>query len=165
MVVDAASLYRQMVIDHGRSPRHFGPLASCNCRSAGHNRVCGDKLEVFLQVDSDTIHAASFEGAGCAIMMASASLMMEQLQGCTCTQAHRLLDCFLRMMRTHPASAHPQQTPSAEDATDDCAEELGPLTHFAQVRAFPTRIKCATLPWEALAAALRQDPQTISTET
>lgn len=156
-MAEASSLYRQMVIEHGRSPRHFGAMQDCTCRSSGHNRMCGDKLELFLRADEHTIQAASFDGAGCAIMMASASMMAEQLQGTSREDAQALLDCFLQMMKS-------KATSDEANSDDGCLERLGALTHFAEVKAFPTRIKCATLPWEALSAALQQNTEIVTTE-
>ncbi|MCB9639943.1 MAG: SUF system NifU family Fe-S cluster assembly protein [Myxococcales bacterium] len=156
-MAEASSLYRQLVIEHGRSPRHFGRLESCTCQSTGHNRMCGDKLEVFLRIKEEHVEAASFDGAGCAIMMASASLMLERLQGVSTVDAQALLDCFVFMMKR-------KKDADEVSPSDDCDERLGSLTYFAEVKAFPTRIKCATLPWEALSAALHQSTEIATTE-
>ncbi len=144
-------LYQQLILDHNKSPRHYGRLADANRHSEGHNPLCGDRLQVFVRLEGDVIRDLSFEGSGCAISRASASLLMEALKGKSVTQADRLLAAYHRMLTSPP------------DAEVD-RDSLGKLAVFAGVRAFPMRVKCATLPWHTVRAALAGDGTPVSTE-
>ena len=135
-------LYQEIILDHSRHPRHFGALASANHMAEGHNPLCGDRVKVFLQVDEkDRIADVSFEGRGCAISVASASLMTEMLIGRTIAEAEKLMGGFLHLVK-------------GEDASDLGMDDREQLDVMAGVSAFPMRVKCATLAWHAMKAAL-----------
>jgi nitrogen fixation NifU-like protein len=134
-------LYQETILDHNRRPRHFGPLASANRRAEGFNPLCGDRLTVALELVDDRIVEIRFEGSGCAISKASASLMSEAVSGHTIDEVVALFDRFHAVVT------------GAMDVDLD-AEALGKLSVFAGVREFPVRVKCATLAWHTLKAAL-----------
>ena len=141
-------LYQELILDHGNNPRHFGALAEPCLTCQAHNPVCGDEL-VLEAVVNDTIEQLKFTGKGCAISMASASMMCQQLQGLSCTEAKRILEAFLNLL-----------TQTSEQATD-----IGKLEVFSGVRKYPQRVKCATLAWRALESLLSNNDQaTITTE-
>ena len=142
-------LYQEVILDHSRHPRHFGPLASANHMGEGHNPLCGDRLTVYLRVEDGVIRDAAFQGSGCAISKASASLMTESVKGKTVAEAQALFDRFHRMI-TRPDDAPP--------------EDVGKLAVFTGVRQFPVRVKCATLAWHTLRAAVESSAETVSTE-
>ena len=135
-------LYQEIILDHSRHPRHFGALESANHVAEGHNPLCGDRVKVFLQVDgNDRITDVSFEGRGCAISVASASLMTDLLKGRSIAEADKLMGGFLHMVK-------------GEDAAELPADDREQLEVMAGVSAFPMRVKCATLAWHAMKAAL-----------
>jgi nitrogen fixation protein NifU and related proteins len=135
-------LYQDIILDHSRHPRHFGPLAEANRVAEGHNPLCGDKVKIYLAVDSSgRIADVSFEGRGCAISVASASLMTELLMGRTVKEAEELMGGFLHLVKGE----------SARELGEDDRERLEVM---AGVSAFPMRVKCATLAWHAMKAAL-----------
>jgi nitrogen fixation NifU-like protein len=140
-------LYRDVILDHNRRPRNFGALDSADASVEGFNPMCGDRLTVRLKMADDKISDIRFEGQGCAISTASASLMTEAVKGKTRAEALQLFDRVHRML------------------TDDAAargEELGKLAALSGVREFPARVKCASLCWHTLAGALRSsDPKTL----
>ena len=141
-------LYQQMIIDHGRHPRNFGELDGANSIKEGYNPLCGDKLTLYLKLEDNKIIDAFFKGEGCAISVASASLMTEALKGKTFDQARDVFEKF------HLAVTKNQST-----------DELGKLSVLTGVAEFPARVKCATLAWHTLIGALDEDsPETISTE-
>jgi nitrogen fixation protein NifU and related proteins len=144
-------LYRDVILDHNRRPRNFGVLEPADASVEGFNPMCGDRLTVRLKMNDDKISDIRFEGQGCAISTASASLMTEAVKGRTRTEALRLFD------RVH------------ELLTDDAAppaDELGKLAALSGVREYPARVKCASLCWHTLASALRSsDPQVLPTVT
>jgi nitrogen fixation NifU-like protein len=146
-------LYRELILDHARSPRHFGRLEPATHRASGINPLCGDKLELYLQVEGDRIRAAAFEGSGCAISVASASLLTETVTGLTTADATA---CSHRLTASLTADG------SAGDADD--AEYPGKLGALGGVREFPSRVKCATLAWRALDAALDGNHTPATTE-
>lgn len=141
-------LYQEIILDHNRHPRNFRALADANRKAEGHNPLCGDRVQVFLHVEDDRVQGISFQGSGCAISTASASLMTEALKGKSVDQAHALFKSFHDLL-THGS---------------DNAEELGKLAVLAGVREFPIRVKCATLAWHTLEAALAQKDHPVSTE-
>lgn len=149
MMADLRDLYQEVIVDHGRRPRNFGPLAGASHRAEGFNPLCGDHLTLQLQVVDGVIRDARFEGAGCAISVASASLLTEALKGRSASEAEALFASFLAMLTGERQAA---------DAP------LGKLEVLAGVREFPTRIKCATLAWHALLAALHAEKQPVATE-
>lgn len=147
---DLRELYQQLIIDHGRSPRNFGKLPVANHTHEGFNPLCGDRLQVYIHEENGLIKAASFEGSGCAISMASASLMIESLRGKTMADFEKLFSHFHTMLTQR------------EQAIDE--EKLGKLVALAGVAEFPVRIKCATLCWHTMQAALNHLNQPVSTE-
>lgn len=142
-------LYQEVILDHNRKPRNFGALDDANRLANGHNPLCGDKLRVTVRLDGDVIADIRFEGSGCAISKASASLMTESVKGRTIAEADQLFEGFHQMVTTEPGAAHDEQA-------------LGKLEVFAGVSEFPMRVKCATLAWHTLKAALH-DPQAVAT--
>ena len=138
---DLTDLYQEVILDHNRRPRNFGPLATATHRANGHNPLCGDKLTLALQLDGDRIVNVMFEGSGCAISKASASLMTDAIKGHTVAEAETLFEAF-HLMVTTPIS----------DPVDE--SRVGKLAVFAGVREFPARVKCASLAWHTLKAAL-----------
>jgi len=147
---DLHDLYQDVILDHSRRPRGFGSLPTANRTADGLNPVCGDRLRLYLDVSDDHIRDVRFEGSGCAISKASASLMTEAVRGRSTADADAL---FVRVHRMLTSDAS-----SAEEA------EVGKLVALAGVRRFPMRVKCATLAWHALRAALEQREQA-TTET
>lgn len=141
---DLRDLYQEVILDHNRRPRNFGPLPAANHRAEGDNPLCGDKVTVFLDLADDRIRDVAFQGAGCAISTASASLMTEALKGKTVEEARRLFHVFQDLVTTGAGEGSP---------------ELGKLAVFTGVREFPMRVKCATLAWHTLLAALAEDSQ------
>jgi nitrogen fixation NifU-like protein len=141
-------LYQQVLLDHYRSPRHYGRPPGADREAEGFNPLCGDRVKLFVGLDGEAIRALGFEGSGCAISTASASLLCEALQGRTRDEARALSAAF----RAAVTGAVP---PDAG---------LGKLAALAGVSAFPMRVKCATLAWHALEAALEQPRAIVSTE-
>ena len=141
-------LYREVILDHNRSPRNFGPLDDADRVINGVNPLCGDRMTLYVKLDGDRITDARFEGTGCAISVASSSLMTERVKG---TTVQETLDLFEQV--------HDMLTGLAEP--NDKMEKLAAL---AGVREFPSRVKCASLAWHALKTALTSDKQQISTE-
>jgi nitrogen fixation NifU-like protein len=147
--MELKDLYQDLILDHNRSPRNFRKLAAANHRAEGFNPLCGDKLTLYLDTEGDRIADIGFEGSGCAISVASASLMTESLKGKTEAEARVLFERVHGMLT------------GAGDADDPA---LGKLAALGGVRAYPTRVKCATLCWHTLVAALDQRAQAVSTE-
>jgi nitrogen fixation NifU-like protein len=147
-VNDLTDLYQSVILDHNRRPRNRGKLPTANRVAHGDNPSCGDQCSVFLRLDGDRIADISFDGAGCAISQASASLMTTQLKGKTATEAQQLYDQFHHIV-----------------TTGEPPEEINDLAAFAGVHSFPARIKCATLGWHAALNALKNDATPATTET
>jgi nitrogen fixation protein NifU and related proteins len=145
-----ATLYQDLILDHNRAPRNFRVLENANRRVEGHNPLCGDHLTVMLRIEGDVIQDAAFQGAGCAISRASASLMTSAVKNKSQNQARELFERFHRLV-----------TGSAEPSD---AAELGKLAAFAGVSQYPIRVKCASLGWHAMKAALDQSNAMVSTE-
>ena len=141
--MDLRDLYQDLIIDHNRSPRNFRKLAGAKHRAEGFNPLCGDKLTLYLTLDGERITDVAFEGSGCAISVASASLMTESVKGRTGAEAHALFQRVHRLLT---------------GASDADPAALGKLAALGGVRAYPTRVKCATLCWHTLNAALAQEP-------
>ncbi|HEX7965152.1 MAG TPA: SUF system NifU family Fe-S cluster assembly protein [Gammaproteobacteria bacterium] len=143
-------LYRDVIVDHNRSPRNFRKIPDADRALEGFNPLCGDKLTLYLKLDGGTIKDLSFEGSGCAISVASASLMTERLKGKTRAEAESLFGTMHELL-------------TKADAPAD--ESLGKLAALSGVREFPSRVKCASLCWHTLMAALKGDAgNSISTE-
>jgi len=132
-------LYQAVILDHNRRPRNFHALTEASHSAEGYNPLCGDRLTLYLKVSGDTIEDVSFEGAGCAISKASASMMTDALKGRSLAEATALFDRFHRMVTTPPSEP---------------IEDMGKLSSLAGVREFPVRVKCASLAWHTLKAAL-----------
>ena len=145
-------LYQQIILDHNKNPRNFGKLKNANRTQEGFNPLCGDYLKVYLHLSvDDIIQDIHFEGSGCAISKASASLMTALLKGKTATEATEIFERFHELVT------------SEVDAPVD-AEKVGKLAVFAGVREFPMRVKCATLSWHTMKAALEESDAPVSTE-
>jgi nitrogen fixation NifU-like protein len=145
---DLSDLYQEVILDHNRRPRNFHPLADASHRAEGYNPLCGDRLVLYLKVAGGRIEDVSFEGAGCAISKASASMMTDALKGRSIADANALFERFHRMVTTPPSQP---------------VEDMGKLSALAGVREFPVRVKCASLAWHTLKAALSNEQRT-STE-
>lgn len=141
-------LYQEMIIDHGKHPRNFGVLANANHAHAGHNPLCGDKIMLYVHEENNVIEDVKFEGTGCAISMASASLLTEAVKGKSKIEFNNLFNIF-----------HQLVTEGTEPE-----EDLGKLAVFSGVAEFPVRVKCATLAWHTLKAALENNTDPVSTE-
>jgi nitrogen fixation protein NifU and related proteins len=148
MFDELQELYQQVILDHSRSPRNFFKLDTANRIAEGHNPLCGDRVTVYLRLEDGTIRDVSFQGEGCAISKASASIMTEMLKGKTRAEAEKIFNQFHDMVTTG--------TPSTD--------ELGKLGVFAGVNKFPARVKCAILPWHAIHATLEGKENVVSTE-
>lgn len=144
---DLKRLYQEVIIDHSRKPRHFHVLDPCSHHATGHNPLCGDRLRVFVRMNGQIIEEVSFVGEGCAISKASASLMTEMARGRTVTEFAQLHEAFHHLVTSQ----------------DRVPEEIGKLKVLAGVREFPARVKCATLAWHTLDAALN-DREKVKTE-
>jgi nitrogen fixation protein NifU and related proteins len=145
---DLQELYQEVILDHNRRPRNFRVLEEGR-KAEGYNPLCGDRLTVYLRVEDDVIKDVTFQGSGCAISKASASIMTDMVKGKTVAEAEKLFERFHRAV-TAPADAP--------------VEDLGKLSVLTGVRQFPVRVKCATLAWYALRAAAQARDEVVSTE-
>jgi nitrogen fixation protein NifU and related proteins len=150
-VSDLTDLYQEVILDHNRSPRNFGALPDATRTADGHNPLCGDRLRLYIKLDGNRIDDVKFEGAGCAISKASASLMTEAVRGKTVDEARVIFDQF-----------HELVTGGREADLDD--EVLGKLAVLGGVREFPVRVKCASLAWHTLKSALAGEDIVAKTE-
>ena len=141
-------LYQEMIVDHGKNPRNCGALNDANCCHEGHNPLCGDKLKLYVKKCKEVITDICFQGNGCAISVASASLMTEMVKGKSVKEIEQLFDAFHYLV-TQGKEPH---------------FAIGKLAVFAGVAEFPIRVKCATLAWHTLKAALANDVTVVSTE-
>jgi nitrogen fixation NifU-like protein len=144
-VSELRELYQEVILDHSKNPRHFREMAEANRQADGHNPLCGDRVTVYLRVVGDVVEDVSFKGSGCSISTASASMMADTLRGKSLDEVNTLFDRFHRLVTSDPSRA----TESAGAATD-----LGKLAVFSGVCEFPIRVKCASLPWHTMKAAL-----------
>lgn len=144
---DLRELYQQVIIDHSKKPRNFQKVEGANRTAEGHNPLCGDYITLYLQVQGDVIQKVGFEGSGCAISKASASMMTDSVKGKTRAEAESLFEKFHHLV-------------IGEGGLDD----LGKLAAFSGVSEFPVRVKCATLAWHTLRAALEGKGEPVSTE-
>ncbi|HXC16061.1 MAG TPA: SUF system NifU family Fe-S cluster assembly protein [Holophagaceae bacterium] len=140
-MADMRELYQQVILEHNKKPRNFGKLEPCTHHADGHNPLCGDQLRLTLQVEGGRIADIKFEGSGCAIDVASASLMTGAVKGKTTDEADRMADQFRAMVRGDLDLSQPN--------------DLGKLTLFQGVKDLPVRVKCAVLPWATLRSALK----------
>lgn len=148
-MIDLRDLYQDVIIDHNKSPRNFGRPETCDHEANGNNPLCGDKVTVYLQMNNDTIDQVTFEGVGCAIALASASIMTEQVGKKTAAQAR---DDITEIMQQFTPSEHQQATAH------------GDMAALSGVSAYPSRIRCATLAWKTLETALNGRSQLTTTE-
>ncbi|MEA2176540.1 MAG: nitrogen fixation protein NifU [Blastocatellia bacterium] len=147
---ELSELYQQVILDHNKKPRNFRKLDAANRHAEGHNPLCGDQLTVYMQVEGDVVQDISFEGSGCAISKASASMMTQSIKGKSKQEAEILFNEFHRMV-----------TGELDQETEP--HNLGRLTIFSGVREFPARVKCASLSWHTMHAALNNQ-EMVSTE-
>lgn len=150
MQSELKDLYQDLILDHGRNPRNFREITNARGHADGYNPLCGDQVTVFADFDSDKIKDLAFKGKGCAISQASASLMTQVLKDQPRERAQRLFELVQKMVK--------------DEATDADLSELGKLAALAGVKEFPSRVKCATLPWHTLIAALNNATKPVSTE-
>jgi len=149
---DLRDLYQEVIFDHNKKPRNFRKIEGVSRQAEGYNPLCGDRLTVYLRLEDGVVKDVSFEGAGCAISVASASLMTESLKGKTADQVEALFQSF------HDLVTQPPGTPVGE------SPELGKLQVLGGVRDYPSRVKCATLAWHTVHAALENSEEPVSTE-
>lgn len=148
---DLSDLYQEVILDHNRRPRNFGPLTDATRVAHGHNPLCGDRLTLYVKIDGDRLDAISFEGSGCAISKASASLMTDAVKG------QRLDDALSLFERVHQMLT----TPATEPVDDS---QVGKMAVLAGVREFPARVKCASLAWHTLKSAIVAPEEIAKTE-
>lgn len=141
-------LYQEIIVDHGRRPRNFGVLTDANHHQHGHNPLCGDKLVISIREKNGVVEEINFEGNGCAISVASASLMTETVKGKSIHEVEKIFGLFHELVTTGK----------------EPAESIGKLSVFSGVAEFPVRVKCATLAWHTLMSALTDDNKPVSTE-
>lgn len=148
--MDLKDLYRDVIVDHNRHPRNFGKLDPADAHADGHNPLCGDRLTMYVNLDGQRISDAKFEGSGCAISVASASLLTEAVKGKSTAEFKALFDDVHALLTQHDANVDPSK--------------LGKLAALSGVREFPARVKCASLCWHTLNAALDRAAEPVSTE-
>jgi nitrogen fixation NifU-like protein len=149
-MADLRDLYQEVILEHSKQPRNYRELGDANHKAEGYNPLCGDHFTVYLKMEGDKIQDVSFQGSGCAISKASASMMTQSIKGKTMAEAEKIFERF-----------HQLVTGTAESTG---AEDLGKLAVFSGVSEFPVRVKCATLAWHTLHAALQGEQEMISTE-
>lgn len=149
-MADLRELYQELILEHSRAPRNYRELSSPDHKAEGYNPLCGDRFTVFLHMDGDSIRDVTFQGSGCAISKASASMMTQSLKGKTREEAAKIFERFHNVVTGHAANGD--------------QAELGKLAVFSGVSEFPTRVKCATLAWHTLEAALEGKQDAVSTE-
>lgn len=149
-MAELRDMYQEVILEHAKSPRNYRALPSPTSRAEGFNPLCGDRCTIFLSLDGDVIEDIAFQGNGCAISRASASMLTQSLKGKTTAEAEKLFESFHRMV-------------TGQNANGDRAS-LGKLEVFAGVSEFPARVKCATLAWHTLQAALHGDHDQVTTE-
>jgi nitrogen fixation NifU-like protein len=148
MFDDLNDLYQEVILDHCKHPRNFHELPQATCSAQGHNPLCGDRLQLFLQMEGDSIKDVGFVGSGCCISKASASILTESVKGKTKNDAQKMFEQFHDMVTTGNVKGDP-----------------GKLAVFAGVHKFPARVKCAVLAWHAVIAALKGSGEPVTTET
>jgi len=147
---DLRELYQEVILEHSKAPRNYREIGGANRKAEGFNPLCGDHYTVYARMEGDTIRDVSFQGAGCAISKASASLMTQSVKGKTLAEFEGLFSKFHDMVTGHASAAN--------------RGEIGKLSVFAGVSEYPVRVKCATLAWHALNAALKGSQDSVSTE-
>lgn len=151
MDAELKELYQQVILDHNKSPRNFGKLEHANHIAEGYNPLCGDKVNVYIEMDNDVIKDISFQSSGCAISRASSSLMSSALKGKTREEAEKIFNQFHNLI-------------IGKLDEEKSFEELGKLAVFSGVKDFPSRAKCATLPWHTMINALHNQDEKVSTK-
>jgi nitrogen fixation NifU-like protein len=149
-MADLRELYQEVILEHSREPRNYRELGHGSRKAEGYNPLCGDRFTVYLKLEGDSICDACFQGLGCAISTASASMMTQAIRGKSRAEAQKLFESFHRLV--------------TEGSANGGAGELGKLTVFSGVSEFPARVKCATLAWHTLQAAFENPKQPVSTE-
>ena len=153
--MELKDLYQQLILDHGKNPRNLGKFENFNKDAKGHNPLCGDKVHVYLKLDENKkISYIKFEGEGCAISMASASIMTELMKNKEEPEVKELIDDFLKMIKDSPEL-------SSKIISED---EKTKLMSLSGVKKYPMRVKCATLPWHTLVSAMTDKPGEVNTE-
>jgi nitrogen fixation NifU-like protein len=150
-MADLRDLYQEVILEHSKTPRNYRQLTSANHKAEGFNPLCGDHFTVYLDVEGDSIRDIAFQGSGCAISKASASMMTQSLKGKTTADAEKLFADFHKLV-------------TGEAKKNGDAREMGKLAVFSGVSEYPARVKCATLAWHTLHAALEGKQDTVSTE-
>jgi nitrogen fixation protein NifU and related proteins len=150
-MADLRDLYQEVILDHHKKPRNFHKLEHANRQADGYNPLCGDKLSVYIQVENGVVKDIAFVGAGCAISTASASMMTESLKGKSETEVKAIFERFHQLVTNH-------NEPTPDPAT------LGKLAVFSGIREYPVRVKCATLAWHTMRAALEGTNEMVATE-
>ncbi len=152
MTTQLGDLYQEVILEHSKAPRNFRRIASANHEAEGYNPLCGDRCSVYIDMEGDKINEIGFQGSGCAISRASASMMTQMVKGKTKTEAVKLFEQFHNLVTGN------EEAPQAAD--------LGKMAVFSGVSKFPARVKCATLAWHTLQSALDDEkkPELISTE-
>ena len=151
MNLDLRDLYQEVILDHNKRPRNFGVLEEADRTAEGYIPLCGDKLTLYLQFDGEVIRDVRFDGSGCAISKASASLMTESIKGKSRKEVEVLFERFQGMV-------------TADSDTSPNTDQLGKLSVFAGVREYPARVKCAVLAWHTLRSAFSLEPKVVTTE-
>jgi nitrogen fixation NifU-like protein len=149
-MADLRELYQEVILDHHKKPRNFHKLEHGNRQAQGYNPLCGDKVDVYLQIENGVVRDAAFVGTGCAISTASASMMTESVKGKTEAEVERLFERFHKLVTGNGVEAD--------------QVELGKLAVFSGVRDYPMRVKCASLAWHTMRAALAGSKETVATE-
>ena len=149
-MADLRDLYQEVILEHSKQPRNYRELGEANHKAEGYNPLCGDHFTVYLKMDDDRIQDVSFQGSGCAISKASASMMTQSVKGKTLAEAEKIFEQFHKLVTGAERNGN--------------QEELGKLAVFSGVSEFPVRVKCATLAWHTLHAALEGKQEPISTE-
>ena len=155
---DLRDLYQEVILDHAKKPRNFGPGAEDDRKVVGHNPLCGDKLVLAVRVEGGQVTDAHFQGEGCAISKASASLLTESVKGRSVEEARALFAAFHELVTGEPLAA------ASGRSLEHAEVDLGKLAVFAGVAEYPARVKCASLAWRVLDAALSGDDETVTTE-
>ena len=150
MTESLRDLYQEVILDHAKKPRNFHEIPGTTLHAEGYNPLCGDKATVYVAMDGGKVHDASFVGKGCSISTASASMMTESIKGKSREEVEELFERFHALVTGHPEGKD--------------GEDLGKLKVFSGVSEFPVRVKCASLPWHTLRAALKGSSDPVSTE-
>ncbi len=144
-------LYQQVILDHNKSPRNFRKIENANHFAEGFNPLCGDRIDIYVELEDDVVKDISFQGSGCAISKASASLMSTIIKGKTLSEAEEIFEKFHKLI-------------TGKYGDENNIDELGKLAVFAGVKEFPSRVKCASLAWHTMKSAIRNENQKVTTE-